>query len=124
MLAMSASSVKNHRNPYLNPVMARILRAMKADALDPEGYDGYLTHTGRSWVVGLDSVSGNAAMRLLQLAAVRRCEFGAGAEYYEVSAEGEHLLADPAYVPAIVAVQEAGARSVVINSDGSKILEF
>lgn len=113
------------RNPHLTSPMAHILRAMRADAADPDGYDGHLVHEGRRWVVGVESVSGPAAQALLQLCAVRQSDIsGGGVTYYELGTEGGLLLDDPAYVPAILAVRQAGARAVVLHPDGRQDLEF
>lgn len=113
------------RNPHLTPAMARILTLMRADAAAPDGYDGHLVNDGRKWVVGIEPVSGKEAQALLNLCAVRQCDIsGGGVIYYELGKEGELLLDDPTYVPAIVAVRLAGARSVVLHPDGRQDLEF
>lgn len=118
-------AARSSRNPHLTPAMARILTLMRADAADPAGYDGHLVNEGRRWMVGVESVSGTAAQELLSLCAIRRCDIsGGGVVYYEIGTEGHLLLDDPAYVPSIVAVKRAGARSVVLHPDGRQDLEF
>lgn len=114
----------SERNPHLTPEMAAILRKMKADRDDPDGYEGHLVNDKRSWVVGIDKVPGPAALALLQICAIRQCDFGAGAQYYEIGSEGEHLLNDPAYVPSIVAVRQRGARAVIVDPDGTQHFEY
>lgn len=113
------------RNPLLTAPMARLLQRMQADAAAPDGYDGYLVHEGRRWVVGLDTVPGPAAQMLISLGALKPMDIsGGGVTYYEITKEGERLLTDPAYVPALVSVQRQGAQGVVLHPDGRQELEF
>lgn len=123
-MAPSTSAVntgrKNRRNPHLTSVMATVLRKMRADRDAMDGFGGYLTNDKRVWMVGVDRVSGTAGLQLLHLCAIRRCDFGSGSIYYEIGSEGEHLLDNPDYVPALLAMRQKGARSVVLDPDGTQ----
>lgn len=60
---------------------------------------------GGGWVVDVDSVAGRDAWELLRFVLLRESYSARDGSYsvYEINPEGERLLADPNYVPEIVA---------------------
>ena len=84
-------------------ILTRLKEAEDADNLD----DAEIVCEGRTCYVGLDTVSKATVFELLRLVLISDdSEQGKGVERYSLNEEGRAMVADPKYIPKIVALTE------------------
>lgn len=94
----AAATRATKRSPYLTAGSERVLTMIR----DSEDEELVYSAPG-GWWVGNEEVDGRCCLRLLRLILIHREDYGsANFERYTINEEGQRILADPKYVPAVM----------------------